>query len=623
MKYIFSVIAFLSLFLINCSDVPEIETEIAIVGGGASGVSAAIQAARMGKEVLLIESTEWLGGMLTSAGVSAIDGNHKMPSGIWGEFREKLYDHYGGPGAVFTGWVSNTQFEPSIGNQFLKEMVTAEPNITVIYGWKLTSAKLDGNKLKKILLVNESGEKTSVLAEVFIEATEYGDLIAAAGADYDIQMETRDKTGEESAPIEPHPYVQDLTYVAILEDYGDSTDNTIPKPENYNPEPFDCVCKQVCSNPPEDLIDCDFMLKYGKLPNNKYMINWPTKGNDFYAEILEKNYEEREQILDDAKNETLSWIYFMQTEGGYTNLGISKTEFPTEDNLPLIPYIRESRRVQGVDRLYLYDIKNPYAIPERPVYKTGIAVGDYPVDHHRKKNPVPKQIEFPKIPSYNVPYGSLIPEEIDGLIVAEKSISVTNVVNGTTRLQPVVLQLGQAAGAAAALGVESGIQPRDISVRALQEELLESDMWLMPYFDVTPDDFYFKSVQKVGLAGIMRGEGIPVAWANETRFYPDSVVTGSNFNSVVSRLGFDAQFDIGNTVTTNEALESFWMLKNKPEDSPENYFKSKTWFTDWKSEKGIQESKTLKRAELAFLVDQLFNPFAEEVEIGFLNPIVD
>ncbi len=622
MKQILILAILFSIFA-GCEN-HEIETDIAIIGGGASGVSAAIQAARLGKKVLIIEETTWLGGMLTSAGVSAIDGNHKMPSGIWGEFREKLYDYYGGPEAVFTGWVSNTQFEPSVGKQILKQMVADQPNISILYNTKLESAKVSNNTLKQVNVRDIDNTVYTINADIFIEATEYGDLLAAAGAEYDINMETKDETGEISAPEDLHPYVQDLTYVAILEDYGEDTDNTIPKPANYDPSLFDCMCKQVCSATNDDLLDCDFMLKYGKLPNNKYMINWPNKGNDYYAEVLEKNYQERAEILTKAKNETLSWIYFMQTEGGYTNLGISKDEFPTEDNLALIPYIRESRRVKGVDRLYLYDIKSPYAIKERPLYKTGIAVGDYPVDHHRKKNPVPKQIEFPKIPSYNVPYGVLVPAEIDGLIVAEKSISVSNVVNGTTRLQPVVLQIGQAAGAAAALSIDNNVQPRKLNVRSLQTELIKSNMWLMPYFDVTPDNFYFESVQRVGLSGVMRGEGIPVTWANETKFYPDSSVTPENLNSIVSRLGYNNILSENRKVTLNEVLSLFWDMLEKPDQTHRSYFESQDWFTEWKKDFSLTYEQVIDRSELAFLIDRIFDPFnKDQIEIGFSNPLVN
>ena len=63
---------------------------------------------------------------------------------------------------------------------------------------------------------------------------------------------------------------------------------------------------------------------------------------------------------------------------------------------------------------------------------------------------------FHPIPSYGLPLGTLIPKDVEGLIVAEKSISVSNIINGTTRLQPMVMQIGQAAGALAALAVKEG-----------------------------------------------------------------------------------------------------------------------------------------------------------------------
>ena len=70
-------------------DTPDrvITTDLLIYGGGTSGVPAAIQAARDGVDVVVVESSPWLGGMLTTSGVSATDGNHRLPSGIWDEFR--------------------------------------------------------------------------------------------------------------------------------------------------------------------------------------------------------------------------------------------------------------------------------------------------------------------------------------------------------------------------------------------------------------------------------------------------------------------------------------------------------------------------------------------------------
>ena len=58
-----------------------IDTDVLIIGGGASGVTSGIQSARMGANTLILEESTWLGGMLTSAGVSAVDGNYRLPAG--------------------------------------------------------------------------------------------------------------------------------------------------------------------------------------------------------------------------------------------------------------------------------------------------------------------------------------------------------------------------------------------------------------------------------------------------------------------------------------------------------------------------------------------------------------
>jgi hypothetical protein len=195
--------------------------------------------------------------------------------------------------------------------------------------------------------------------------------------------------------------------------------------------------------------------------------------------------------------------------------------------LALIPYNREGRRIRGVVRLNIDHLKDPY---NYTLYRTGIAVGDYPVDHHHGQYPgkVPA-IEFPKIPSFNIPLGCLIPEKIDGLIVCEKGISVTNIVNGSTRLQPVVLLTGQAAGVLAAKSIKEKKRIRDVSVRSVQEELLKLKCYLMPFIDVKPDDPHWEAIQRVGATGILKGVGKPEGWANKMFFYPDSNVRGGEF----------------------------------------------------------------------------------------------
>jgi hypothetical protein len=112
------------------------KTDVLVIGGGASGVSAGLQAGRLGVKTIITEPTIWLGGMITSAGVAAFDGNHNMPSGIFGEFRTQLYKVYGGPEKVATGWVSMTQFEPHVGDSIFKKLVASVPTIQVLFNYQ-------------------------------------------------------------------------------------------------------------------------------------------------------------------------------------------------------------------------------------------------------------------------------------------------------------------------------------------------------------------------------------------------------------------------------------------------------------------------------------------------------
>ncbi|OYW79968.1 MAG: hypothetical protein B7Z27_04615 [Sphingobacteriia bacterium 32-37-4] len=111
---------FACLFIQTIRAQKILKTDVLVVGASASGIAAGIQSARMGVPTIIAEPSSWLGGMITAAGVCAFDGNHNLPSGIFGEFRAALYKVYGGPSKVATGWVSNTLFEPHVGDSIFK-----------------------------------------------------------------------------------------------------------------------------------------------------------------------------------------------------------------------------------------------------------------------------------------------------------------------------------------------------------------------------------------------------------------------------------------------------------------------------------------------------------------------
>jgi len=601
---------FLFVLLVLFTSCVTQKVDVVIVGGGASGTAAGIQSARMGVKTLIVEESPWLGGMLTSAGVSAIDGNYRLPSGIFGEFRDSLNSFYGSVDALKTGWVSNVLFEPKVGNEIFQKMVKNEKQLNVWQNSKFISAR----KHKKNWKVNisKNGVEQKIIANTLIDATELGDVAKSCGVKYDIGMEARSVCGEDIAPSEANNIIQDLTYVMILKDYG--VDKTIPKPAGYDASMFYCTAQSPnCTHPKtgQTVWPKEKMMTYGKLPNGKYMINWPIEGNDFYINILEMNDAERTIALEKAKNFSLCYLYYLQTELGFSTFGLDEEQFPTADHLPIIPYHRESRRIHGLVRFNVNHVTKPFSGAEA-LYRTGIAVGDYPIDHHHKRYPENEklpELHFYPVPSYNVPLGALVPKDVDGLIVAEKSISVSNLLNGSTRLQPVVLQVGQAAGAMAALSVKLNKTAAKTPVREVQNALLNAGGYLMPYLDLPKSDVHFKAVQRIGATGILKGEGKNVGWSNETWFNTDKNVVVAELKKGLT--DFEPNFywnSKGGDLSVNEAIElivslaDFYKLnKINPEKIIANW--QKMLLSNYIADRKIT------RKEFAVLLDTYIQPF--------------
>ena len=596
------------LFFVACTNANKEKYDLLIVGGGTSGVSAGISASRLGSKTLIIDEIDWLGGMLTSAGVSAVDGNYNLPSGIWGEFKDSLVSHYGHLDSLKTGWVSNVQFEPSVGNSIFKRMVANQKNLDVIYGctFKNIESK-DGCWI--VTVTDRNGVDNIYKSKYVIDATELGDVAKACGVEYDMGMESSKVTNEDIAPFESNGIIQDLTYVAIVKDYG--YDVSIPMPKGYDPSVFESCCESPTVKTPlpgEKLWSSKEMLDYGRLPNNKYMLNWPIRGNDYYLNLIDLSNEERNKALEAAKNHTMCFLYYIQNELGYRNLGLADDEYPTEDKLPFIPYHRESRRIHGMVRFTLNHIVSPYD-QEQKLYRTCIAVGDYPVDHHHKRYsgdefcPV---LNFYQVPSYGLPLGVMIPKGVENLIVAEKSVSVSNIVNGTTRLQPVVMQIGQAAGVLAALANKKNKEISEISIREVQNQLLVSGGYLLPYLDVPSDDNRFKIYQRIGSTGILKGVGKNVGWSNQTWFRADDMLVMSELSGLkdyyADRLS-DVVFN-EDKVDFKKAMEILSSLAGKTieMDYLEKILK-KYGYND------VSYNTYLMRGQMAILIDEILDPF--------------
>lgn len=489
----------------------QMQTDIAVIGGSASGVTAAIQAARMGCRVHILEEGPWVGGMLSAAGVSAIDGNHELPSGLWGEFRSRLREHYGGPGALETGWVSNTQFNPRTAENILRSMLETEPGIQLHTSCGIDSMERVSEqgriRIRSIQFTDSDGQSCLLRPKIVVLADEFGDSVEMAGLEWHGGLEGRTAYGESIGPEHPLKHPQDLTWTATLEAKGELVFSQT-QPSSVLTGEF----AGLLGNPE---ISWERFLHYGKLPGKYYMLNWPIAGNDLYGDYFAPGA--RPDIFRRAREKTLRLIRLINSQLISGEIVPAEHIYPlTKENdytpgLALIPYIRESKRIYGLQTLALNDILKP---DTSPLTTFAIASGDYPLDHHRSQDPDNPDIQFPQIPPFSLPYGSLVPRDGVNILAAEKSVSVSGLVNGCTRLQPVVMQAGQAAGAAAALCVRQNTTPAQINVRELQDKLLDGGVYLMPSHNLALDDNRFKKIQKVLLTGggILRRECVD--WAN-------------------------------------------------------------------------------------------------------------
>lgn len=474
----------------------HLKTEVLVVGGGTGGTAAAIQAARRGAKTVLVSEFSWLGGMLTSAGVSAPDGNElkAFQTGLWGAFLQELERRQ--PDGLHHAWVSFFTYWPQIGAEIFADWVRSLPNLQWIAGQVPREVQRTGDRLTAVRF-----EDYWIDADIILDGTELGDLLPLGNVPYRWGWELRSEFGEPSAPIELADWmrrypVQAPTWVVVMQDFGEKgTAPPIVPATHYDASLFMGAWEGYGD---------DAFWNYGRLPRDRFMLNWPQHGNDYGegCDRLIASESSRQAFFQDAYHHSLHFAHFLQAHLG-ARYGLAEGMFPASSDLigggafALHPYFRESRRVIGLRTVCEADIlpQPDGQVAALPVDEEGrveaIAVGNYANDHHYPNHGIalkPKSIRWGGRwtgTPFSLPYRSLIPATVDGLLVCEKNISVSHIANGATRLQPLVLGIGQAAGMAAALCLEHQCQPRDLPVQALQQALLTeptAPMAVVPLF---------------------------------------------------------------------------------------------------------------------------------------------
>ena len=551
--------------------------DIIIAGGGTGGISAAIQAARMGASVLVVEPSTWIGGQATAAGVSTMDDMSRQKSGIYLEFVNRIKSYYDSRGKSMGTcyWDSRSiAFEPHIGQEAFVSMVNEarrKGTLEFLMASEIIKVEKDNHSISGVTVKTPSGNR-NYSCKILIDATEYGDILPLSNTAYRVG-------NTKSGFIDSEAMIQDITWTAVIHKYnGGIPDylrprNPLPGYEfakrNYesfvsadgnnfrNVYPVEIPVNFMTHNAYRGLPDSSNPYNYdADAPNRifitKTVLNW---GNDYPGSYgwtngrrgLPVSYIEdrnlRLQVEREALIKTLHFIYYIQNELGepwsvaedeYANriLPEAARDLPREwqeiaRRMPVIPYVRESRRIIGDHTLTSHELlRNSLSYRDGHTsneFSDAIAIGGYILDLHGANTDADTEWEFeersrtsilnrPRGP-FQVPMRVLIPAETDGLIAAEKNISATRLAIGTLRLQPITMMTGQAAGALAAVAVRDGKRPRDVHPMRVQWELLKSgvSLSLCKYSDVPPEHSYNKSIQISNMYGIVAPNEYPHA----------------------------------------------------------------------------------------------------------------
>jgi hypothetical protein len=491
----------------------ELACDVAVIGGGLGGCAAALAAARNGMRVILTEETAWIGGQSTAQAVPPDEHRWIEQFGstrAYRQYRTGVRDYYRrnyplteaarsrwnlNPG---DGSVSRLTHEPRVSLAVLEEMLASHVSggrVVILRGHRPVAADVDGDRIRAVT-VEVAGERHVIHAPYFLDATEQGDLLPLARAEYVIGAESRRQTGEPHAPLEAKPgHVQSFTFCFAV-DYLAGEDHTIEKPEEYAfwrdyvpqltpPWPgrllswtvshpitlaerrhfFDPSLEQ---RPPAGAANLWLYRRIatkenfapGTYAGDISLVNWPQ--NDYWlGPICDVSPEEAARNLRRARQLSLSLLYWMQTDQGWKGLRLRPDIVGTEDGLAMYPYIRESRRVQAEFTVLEQHVGvDARGKPEAEAFADSVGVGSYRIDLHPATGG-DNYIDVASLP-FQIPLGALIPRRVENLLAASKNLGVTHITNGCYRLHPVEWNIGESAGLAAAHAVATKHTPRQV-----------------------------------------------------------------------------------------------------------------------------------------------------------------
>ena len=430
--------------------------DVVVVGGGLSGICAAIASARHGAKTALIQNRSVLGGNSSSeirmhvAGANCHFGKKDfMEAGILLELQLENKKR-------------NTYHSFPIWDSVLWEKVRYQDNLTLYLNTVLTSANAVNNEIKHITCYQMTTEKTfEFSSNIFVDATGNGTLGFMAGAEFRMGSEARTEFQEPNAPKEPTNYTMGNSIMFMASNKGEPVKFDRPfwayhfSEEDLKLRPYG-----------------QFTWYHGKDGITEEYCNdsgywWIELGGDS-GDIIDHAEEVTEEL-----NKVVYGIWdHLKNEGdhGAENYAL--------DWVGSVAGIRESRRLIGDYMLKEQDIL------EGRVFDDAVAYGGWPMDEHAPHGVFDKDINptrfinFPGV--YTIPYRSYYSKNINNLMMAGRDISVTKMALGSTRVMGTCAIGGQAVGTAAAVAIKHNCSPRDAIkyIKEIQQTLIKDDCWI-------------------------------------------------------------------------------------------------------------------------------------------------
>ncbi|MBR6569627.1 MAG: FAD-dependent oxidoreductase [Clostridia bacterium] len=415
--------------------------DVIVAGGGPAGIAAAVSAARLGARTALVERYGILGGMLTSGHVQPILG-HAEGKTMYDEIVALLQEGHTDVPSIATrnGREVGIDLEEA-KHRLLKLCV--ENGVFVYLQTPVADVIMDGNRITGVVVLTPKGLE-ELHASVVVDATGDGFAAMRAGAPFEIGRASDGKC----QPATLEFTVENVDNSHHFFCYGGSDPVTLPDGRRYSE-----VCKEACARGelPENV---SIVRIHHTLQPDERNIN-ATQANGFDTLTPQGNtaaeYLLREQIpiVIDFLRKHAPGFENCRLKSSATTLGVRETRRFIGDYVISDEDVEKGARHADVvvhKAWFLIDIHNP----------TG---GGQAEKHSQPATP------------YDIPYRSLLPRDVEGLLLSGRNISGTHRAHASYRVMGVAIPTGQAAGTAAALSVQKGCAPRELDYRFVQQAL--------------------------------------------------------------------------------------------------------------------------------------------------------